>query len=73
MRKINGTKVCYALSALLTVGFIINTIADYSRYMSTLNSAPFSVWIAVNALYFLVPAVIAFIVGIMIKKKACHD
>lgn len=73
MRKINGTKLCYTLSALLVLGFIINTVMDYSRYNSTLNSAPFSLWIAVNALYFILPAMIAFVIGIVIKKKACDD
>ena len=72
MKKINGTKVCYGLSVLLAIGFIINTIIDYSRYDSTLNSAPFQLWIIANAIYFIVPAIIAFIVG-LIKKKTKKD
>ena len=69
MKKINDVTVCYALSVLLILGFLINTILDYSRYNSTLNSAPFSLWIMVNAIYFLVPAMIAFIIGLVLKKK----
>ena len=69
MKKINGIKVCYGLSVLLVIGFIINTIIDYSRYNSTLNSAPFYLWIIVNAIYFMVPAIIAFVVGLVIRKK----
>ena len=69
MKKINDVTVCYALSVLLILGFLINTILDYSRYNSTLNSAPFSLWIMVNAIYFLVPAMIAFIIGLVLKKN----
>ena len=69
MKKLNWIKACYGLSVLLVIGFIINTIIDYSRYNSTLNSAPFYLWIIVNAIYFIVPAIIALIVGLVIKKK----
>lgn len=34
-----------------------------------LNSAPFSVCVAMNALYFIVPAGIVLIVSAVIKKK----
>jgi len=69
VKKINGVTLCYGLSALLFFGFIISTMIDYSRYNRTLNSAPFYIWIVVNAIYFLLPAVIAFIIGVALKKK----
>ena len=69
MKKVNISKLCYIISALLLVGFVINTILDYSRYNSTLNSAPFYLWVLVNILCFIVPAIIVFIVGLVIKKK----
>ena len=69
MKRINGTTMCYALSVLLFLGFIINTILDYSRYNSTLNSAPFYIWIIVNMIYFLVPAITAFTIGVVLRKK----
>ena len=72
MRKINGAQVCYVLSALWTIAFVISTIVDYHRYNSTFNSAPFSIWIAVNGLCFIVPAVISLIIGIILQKKACQ-
>jgi len=70
MKKLNGVKICYVLSALLVVGFIINTIIDYARYNSTLNSAPFYLQIIVNAICFIAPAIIVFVVGFIIKKKS---
>lgn len=69
MKKIRGTAVCYGVSVLLFLGFVVKTIVDYSRYNSTLNSAPFSVWVLVNALYFVIPAAIALVVGLIIRKK----
>ena len=69
MKKINGVSVCYTLSVLLFLSFIINTIVDYHRYNSTLNSAPFYLWVIVNILCFIVPAIIVLIIGLVIKKK----
>lgn len=69
MKKLNGVKICYGLSALLAVGFIINTIIDYARYNRTLNSAPFYLQVIVNAICFIAPAIIALVVGLVIKKK----
>ena len=69
MKKLNIPKLCYIISTLLLIGFVINTILDYSRYNSTLNSAPFYLWVLVNMLCFIVPAIIVFIVGLVIKKK----
>lgn len=69
MKKINITKMCNVISIILLVCFIVKTIIDYTQYSSTLNSAPFYVWIIANALYFVLPAIIVFIVGIIIKMK----
>ena len=69
MKKIRGVPLCYALSALLILGFVINTILDYSRYSSTLNSAPFYLWVVVNALCFLVPAAIFLLLGVVLKNR----
>lgn len=70
MKKLSGVKICYGFSALLFIGFIINTIIDYTRYNSTLNSAPFYLQIIVNAICFIVPAIVLFVVGFVIKKKS---
>ena len=70
MKKINGATVCYTLSILLFLGFIINTLVDYIRYNNTLNSAPFYIWVAVNILYFIVPAFIALVIGLVLKRKS---
>ena len=69
MKKINGTKICNILSIAFLLGFIIMTIVDCCKYSTMLNSAPLYVWIIANMVYFIIPAIIIFIVGIIIKKK----
>ena len=63
------SKWCNVISLVLIVCFIIKTIFDYGKYSSTLTSAPFDIWILVNALYFVLPALIIFILGIIKKRK----
>ena len=70
MKKFNGATVCYGLSLLLFVAFVVHTIVDYSRYNTTLNSAPFYVWIFVNAVYFVLPAILLLLIGFVIRKKS---
>ena len=69
MKKWKVSKVCYAVSILLVAAFFVNTIVDYGRYNNTLNSAPFSLWGVVNLICFIVPAVIALVVGIVVEKR----
>lgn len=68
-KKFNFTNLFNILSTILVVCFLVKTIIDYTQYSSTVNSAPFYIWILVNALYFIVPSIILFIVGIVIKKR----
>lgn len=63
------SKWCNVISLVLIVCFIIKTIFDYGKYSSTLTSDPFDIWILVNALYFVLPALIIFILGIIKKRK----
>lgn len=64
-------KICNIISLGLVACFFVKTVADYRTYVSTLNSAPFSVWVLVNAVYFLIPSGIVCLLGIMIGKKNC--
>lgn len=69
MKKLTRVNICYGFSALLFIGFMLNTIIDYCRYNSTLNSAPFYIWVIVNAICFIVPAIILLIIGLVIKNR----
>jgi hypothetical protein len=69
MKKANISKLCFVLSVILVVIFPIKTVIDYVNYQNSFTSAPFYIWIWANILYFIVPAVIAFIVGLVLKKS----
>lgn len=61
--------ICNLVSIVLLIVFIIKSIVDYNQYSTTLNSAPFYVWILVNALYFIIPAIVMSVIGFIMKKK----
>ena len=67
--KKNIPIICNIVSAVLVIAFIVKSIANYSQYDKIVNSAPFSAQVLVNELYFIVPAIIVFVVGIIVKKK----
>ncbi|MBQ6714116.1 MAG: hypothetical protein IJN15_01050 [Clostridia bacterium] len=69
MKGVKFANACNIISIVLLICFVVNTIIDYMRYSSALNSAPFRVWILVNAVYFILPAIIVFIVGAVIRIK----
>lgn len=61
--------ICNLLSAVLLIAFLVKSIADYVKYSTVENSAPFSTWLLANALYLIIPAIAVFILGMIIKKK----
>ena len=70
MKKVSIFKLLFVLSILLLVVFVVNTIIDYINYSTTLNSAPFSVFILVNAIMFILPSIVLAIIGFIIKRKS---
>ena len=64
-----GVKLLWGASALMVLGFLVNIIIDYQRYKVSFTSAPFWLWICVDALVWLIPALLAFIAGCVAKKK----
>lgn len=69
MKKVQTHKRLYGASVLMVLGFCIHLIVDYIQYSSTMNSAPFWVWIMVDSLYWLLPAAVCWIAGYLAKKR----
>ena len=69
MRKVQAHKLLYGASVLMVLGFCIHLGVDYHQYNTTLNSAPFWVWILVDALIWLLPAIFAFFAGFIAQKR----
>ena len=64
-----GHKLLYGASGLMVLGCLIHIFIDYQRYKVSFTSAPFWIWIVVDALLWLIPALIAFVAGFVAKKK----
>ena len=62
-------KLLYGASALMVLGFCIHLAVDRYQYNTTQNSAPFWVWILVDALIWIIPAILAFLAGLIAKKR----
>lgn len=69
MKKENIYKFLYLISILLIVGAIIRLFVDYIKYDNINNSAPFYILIIERIFEFILPSIILFIVGKIMKKK----
>lgn len=62
-------KVALGLGLIILLVYSGFYFADYVKYSPVKNAAPFSTWLLANALYFIIPAIAMFIIGMIIKKK----
>lgn len=69
MKKENIYKILYAISAILLSTFVIILGIDYFNYDKINNSAPFSAFVLVRILEFVVPSIIIAIIAKVVKKK----
>ena len=60
-------KVCNMAAFIFALSFGIKLVRDLIVYHTTLNSAPFWVWIAAAAVQYLMPAACLFLVGQFLK------
>ena len=67
--KLLFNKICYVISTTLLVAFVIKLLRDIYVYNTTLNSAPFYIWLLVDMIYFIVPAIVLLVIGKVVQKK----
>ena len=67
--KVQAYKLLYGAAVLMLFGFGIHLLIDYMQYSTTLNSAPFCVWVLVDSLLWLIPAALSFAAGYIAKRK----
>ena len=65
MKPDKKVKACFTCSVLFVVGFVFSVVKDYATYNTTLNSAPLSTFILVNAVTFLLPALLFAFIGLI--------
>ena len=70
MNKKKISLICGWAAAICTVCFLLNMIRDAIVYDSTLNSAPFSLWVLVDAILLLLPALGFLAAHFYFKKKS---
>ena len=59
--------VCNMVAFIFLLSFFLKLGRDWMMYDSTLNSAPFSIWIIADALRYLLPAGFTFLIGRFLK------
>ena len=69
MRKVRGHHLLFGAAALMVLGFFVTVAVDWLRYNSTLNSAPFYLWVLCDAVIWLLPAIAAAVAGLVQKRK----
>ena len=60
-------KVCNMVAFILLLGFFLKLGRDWMMYDSTLNSAPFYIWVVADAVRYLMPAGFVFLLGRFLK------
>ncbi len=62
-------KLLYVISIIFAAAFCVLVAFDAYKYSTTLNSAPFYVFVYARAIVFLLPSLITFIIGKVLHKK----
>ncbi len=69
INKTNIHRILYALSLILLCIFIIVVVIDYINYDAILNSAPFSAFVLIRALEFLLPCLVSAVAAWICQRK----
>lgn len=69
MNRKKISRFCNVVSIALVIAFVVKCGVDYAAYSPMTTSAPFSLWVEVNALQFLLPAILVFVIGRVLRKK----
>lgn len=69
MKKEKIYNFLYGLSIFLIFAFAIILGVDYFKYDTHSNSAPFYVFIIVRVIEFIIPSIIVFAIGKIMKRK----
>ena len=62
-------KLLYIISIILVIAFTILLAIDYSKYDSIINSAPFSAYVIVRLIEFVIPAFVCFLIARIRRKR----
>ena len=69
MTKKNIYKIFFAAAVLLLILFAVLLIIDAVNYNRTLTSAPFWIFVMARAVEFILPCIVVFIIGLILKRR----
>ena len=69
MNKKKIIKLCNTVSFIFALSFLLKLARDWTVYNTTLNSAPFRLWVLTDAVLYLMPAAFAFLIGRIVKPQ----
>lgn len=69
MSKEKLIKICNTVAFIFALSFVLKLVRDVFVYNTTLNSAPFYVWVMADAVQYLMPAAFMFLVSRVVKAK----
>ena len=69
MKKEKLLKICNLVAFIFALSFLLQLARDWHVYNTTLNSAPFYLWVLADALQYLMPAAVMFLIGRVVKHQ----
>ena len=66
-------KICNTVAFIFALSFLLQLLRDWNVYNTTLNSAPFRLWILMDAALYLMPAAFIFLIGRIVKWQKDKD
>ena len=73
MKRSKICKLLYIAALLLALSFAVTFGIDAYRYSDYFGSAPLYVYAIIRAVEFVLPGIIAFVIGIIISRKSNKD
>ena len=68
MNKEKLIKICNIVAFIMALSFVLKLARDAITYHTTLNSAPFYIWVIADAVYYLMPAAFLYLIGRLVKR-----
>ena len=62
-------KICNFVAFIFALSFLLKLARDWGVYSTTLNSAPFYIWVVADAVQYLMPAAFVFLIGRFVKHQ----
>ena len=69
MKKNKIIKICNTVAFIFALSFLLSVARGWNVYNTTLNSAPFYIWVIVDAVMYLMPAAFVFLIGRIVKHQ----